>query len=390
MNKRAVTGRKRTRVKSQVVREGAAAYIATAITGQFFGPSNEQHYILLHGDSEKVLRELPASSVNCCMTSPPYWRQRVYDSHSGLGTEPTFQEYVSRLVRIFHELKRVLKQDGSLWLNLGDAYLNKNLLGMPWRVALALHDGGWILRNAVVWDKVKGNPDNAKDKLRNMYEFVFHLVQSDEYYYDADAIRQPPGQPYRKDGRIVTPTGVSGRKYEQQIISSGALSAEEKANALRALREALTKVENGLMPDFRMIIRGEQRSTHSDSPEFSGRADELRKRGYCILPYHQRGAKPGDVWRIIPEDECRKDTHYAVFPTDLCRIPILATCPEKGIVLDPFAGTGTTIVAAIALRRRGVGMDTSALYLKEAKTRIEGYLADTKFERAQGRLFQNA
>jgi DNA modification methylase len=324
------------------------------------------------------------------MTSPPYWRQRVYDSHSGLGTEPTFQEYVSRLVRIFHELKRVLKQDGSLWLNLGDAYLNKNLLGMPWRVALALHDGGWILRNAVVWDKVKGNPDNAKDKLRNMYEFVFHLVQSDEYYYDADAIRQPPGQPYRKDGRIVTPTGVSGRKYEQQIISSGALSAEEKANALRALREALTKVENGLMPDFRMIIRGEQRSTHSDSPEFSGRADELRKRGYCILPYHPRGAKPGDVWRIIPEDECRKDTHYAVFPTDLCRIPILATCPEKGIVLDPFAGTGTTIVAALALGRRGVGIDTSALYLKEAKTRIEGYWADTKFERAQGRLFQNA
>jgi DNA modification methylase len=258
-----------------------------------------------------------------------------------------------------------------LWVNIGDTYKDKNLMGVPWQVAFILQEDGWILRNTIIWDKVKGNPCNAKDKLRNVYEYIFHFVKQKRYYYNLDAIRTPPRKPYYKDGHIVTPTGVSGAKYRQQILRSEELNENERQNALIALDETLCKVESGEIPDFRMIIRGTQRSTHSDSPEYSGRAAELRKRGFCILPYHKRGAKPGDVWRIIPEDEWRRDIHCAVFPKKLCEIPIKATCPPGGIVIDPFVGTGTTIVATLELNRRGIGVDTSQEYLEISQERIE-------------------
>jgi len=355
------------------------------IASFFAAPTND--FCLLEGDAEEVLPLFPAGIVDACLTSPPYWAQRRYDSHSGLGTEVGWQDYVKRLVRIFRQVRRVLRPEGSLWLNLGDTYREKNLCGIPWRVAFALQEDGWRLRNAVIWDKLKGNPCNATDKLRNVYEYVFHLVSQPAYLYDADAIRNEPGKPYRRNGRIVTPTGVSGSKYERQIRESPDLSEDERTAALSALRAVLRRVETGEIPDFRMIIRGCQRTTHSDSPEFSGRAQELHSKGFYILPYHQKGTKPGDVWRIIPEDEWRKDTHYAVFPLELCEIPIKATCPRRGVLLDPFAGTGSAIVAALALDRRGIGIDTSRTYLEEAGKRIHEAVERARLEQANLRLF---
>lgn len=335
-----------------------------------FFRDRERLYFLAHGDAETVLQQFPVGSVDMCVTSPPYWGQRRYDNTSALGNERKWQDYVTRLVRIARQLKRVLKPGGSFWLNLGDTYVSKNLMGIPWRVAFALQDEGWILRNSVIWDKMKGGPDNAKDKLRNIHEEVFHFVLQSKYFYDVDAIRNEPGKPYSKGGRIVTPTGVSGTKYEQQIRRSTALSDGEKAAALAALEATLRRVEAGELPDFRMIIRGTQRSTHSDSTEYSGRATELKAKGYSILPYHKNGTKPSDVWHIIPEDEWRKDGHYAVFPLELCEAPIKATCPVGGIVLDPFAGTGTALAQAIMLGRRGIGIDASSSYLTEAEKRL--------------------
>jgi len=256
---------------------------------------SEERFYLLHGNAEEVLETLPTGATDCCITSPPYWSKRRYDSQSGLGHETSWQDYVTSLVGVFREVRRVLKPTGSLWLNVGDTYLNKGLLGIPWRVAFGLQEDGWILRNSIVWDKVKGNPCNSKDKLRNVHEYVFHFVKQNSYYYDVDAIRNAPKKPYYRNGRIVTPTGVSGSKYEQQIKQSKELSAGERTSALAALEEALKKVERGEIQDFRMIIRGYQRSTHSDSLEFSGRAGELKSRGFCILPYHKNGTKPGDV-----------------------------------------------------------------------------------------------
>lgn len=345
---------------------------------QKFCTSTEENFLLLEGDAFAVLKEFPSDYIDTCITSPPYWLQRKYDKDSDLGSENNWKDYVKQLARIFREVKRVLKPEGSLWLNIGDTYLKKNLCGIPWRVSFALQEDGWILRNAVIWNKMKGNPCNAKDKLRNMYENVFHFVTRNKYYYNVDEIRTPPRKPYYRNGRIVTPTGVSGLRYREQIICSRVLNKEEKENALKALDETLRKVEQGDIPDFRMIIRGQQRSIHSDSPEFSGRASELQARGFCILPYHKNGSKPGNIWNIIPEDRQRKDKHYAVFPIELCEIPIKSTCPKRGIVLDPFTGTGTTIAAAVMMGRRGVGIDVSLTYLNQAEKRVNSLTHEMK------------
>ncbi|MEW5986497.1 MAG: site-specific DNA-methyltransferase [Chloroflexota bacterium] len=305
------------------------------------------------------------------MTSPPYWQKREYANHRSIGSEPTIQAYVDSLLQVFAEIRRVLKPTGSFWLNLGDSYKDKNLCGIPWRVAIALQDRqGWILRNAVVWSKLKGAPDNSEDKLRNVHELVFHLVKQKEYYYDTTQVRNKPKSTAVRNGTIVTATGVSGVNYRRQIQRSTALTEEEKSNALRALDLTLDKVASGELFDFRMIIRGQQRTTHSRSPKVSGRAAELEKRGFYILPYDNRGSKPGDVWEIIPEDQWRTDSHDAPFPEELCTIPIQLTCPPGGIVLDPFAGTGTAVLAAVKLRRRGIGIDIAREYLEIASSRL--------------------
>jgi len=206
--------------------------------------------------------------------------------------------------------------------------------------------------------------DNTKDRLGNVHEVVFHFVRQPRYYYDADAIRSKPRESRIVNGAVVSATGVSGVRYRRQIELSTALSEQEKVEAFKALDGALADVVAGRISDFRMIIRGQQRTTHSDSQKVSGRAKELRDRGFYILRYHPNGSKPTDVWDIMPEDTQHRGTHFAPYPVDLCRIPILATCPEQGIVLDPFCGTGTTLLAALNLGRKSVGIDVSRQYLE--------------------------
>jgi DNA modification methylase len=326
--------------------------------------------LFLCGDSVSVLRAIPDSSIDFAMTSPPYWGQRQYATE-GIGLEKTYPEYVSNLLEVFAEVKRVLKPTGSFWLNIGDAYEDKQLLGLPWRVALAMTDRqGWILRNSVIWNKIKGGPDNSKDKLRNVHENVFHFVKNAKtYFYDADAIRKAPGTSKVVNGSVVSATGVSGVRYRRQIELSTALSEQERKDAFGALNEVLREVAEGRLADFRMIIRGCQRTTHSDSENVSGRARELQQKGFYFLKYHPNGAKPSDVWDIIPEDTQKRDSHFAPYPQDLCRIPLLATCPENGIALDPFCGTGTTMVVAQKLNRRSIGIDKSDEYLRVAEGR---------------------
>ena len=327
--------------------------------------------LLIQGDAASVLRALPDGCLDMCITSPPYWGQRQY-AEDGIGLERRWRTYVDALVEVFEQVHRVLVPTGSLWLNLGDAYRNKALLGLPWRVALALVDeGGWILRNDVVWHKVKGGPDQSRDKLRNVHEYVFHLVkQRTGYHYDVDAIRNAPRKARVENGAVVSATGVSGVRYRRQIELSTALDEAEKRAALETLDATLAEVAAGRLSDFRMVIRGQQRTTHSDAARISGRARELRDRGHYVLRYHPRGAKPGDVWEIMPEDTQGRTRHFAPFPADLCRIPLLATCPPDGVVLDPFAGTGTTGLVAAQLGRRFVGIDLSPEYLDIARTRL--------------------
>ena len=331
--------------------------------------SQDTRPLFIEGDSCRVLESFPNGSIHCCMTSPPYWGQRAY-AGGGIGLEKTPGEYIEHLLSIISSIRRALKPTGSFWLNIGDAYQKKSLVGIPWRVAIAMTDQqGWILRNSVIWNKVKGGPDNAKDKLRNVYENVFHFVKSDRYYYDTDAIRKKPGQAKVINGAVVSATGVSGVRYRRQVELSTALDDVEKTAAFKALDETLEEVRTGTIFDFRMIIRGQQRTTHSDSQSVSGRARELAERGFYFLKYHPNGAKPSDVWDIIPEDTQKRLLHFAPYPEDLCKIPILATCPEAGIVLDPFCGTGTTNLTAFEMGRKSVGIEISSEYIRCAKER---------------------
>lgn len=342
---------------------------------EFLSPQSSQQYLLIPGNVLDVLKEIPSASIDMTITSPPYWQHRKYTEDNSFGNESSFNLYIDTLMKVFAELKRVLKPSGSLWLNLGDTYRNKNLQGIPWRIAIALQDAqGWILRNDIIWHKIKGNPDNSKDKLRNTHEHLFHFVKEKNYYYDVDSIRnERKSSQVNKQGQVITATGVSGVNYRRQITRSTVLKDEEKNNALKELDGALEKIKSGEWVDFRMIIRGQQRTTHSDSLEVSGRASELKKKGFYFLPYHPNGSKPGDVWDIIPEDRWRKDIHFAPFPEELCLIPVKATCPNQGIVLDPFVGTGTAILTAIKLGRRGLGIDLSEEYLEFAKERLDQY-----------------
>lgn len=217
--------------------------------------------LLLQGDALIVLKGIPNDSIDCAMTSPPYWGKREYEN-GGIGLESDYRDYVKRLAAICFELKRVLKPEGSFWLNLGDSFENKGLLGIPWRVAFELTDRqGWILRNSVIWNKVKSGMDNTKDRLGNVHENVFHLVKKAKgYYYNADAIRSKPREAKIVNGSVISATGVSGIRYKRQIELSTDLNSQQKAEAFKALENILGEMAIGKVSDFRMIIRSQQRA----------------------------------------------------------------------------------------------------------------------------------
>ena len=336
---------------------------------------NKLRYCFEVGDSADLLKSVPSNSVDCVITSPPYWQQRVYEDYDGeisniIGSEETPEEYVENLMTVIREVKRILKPTGTFWLNIGDKFWKKCLMGMPWRVALAMQNEGWILRSDIIWDEMKGT-QSCKDRFRDIYEHVFQFVKSNKYYFNADAVRIiPEKNAYEKGGEITSATGVTGKKYFSQINNSTVLTQKEKQNALNALNETLDEMRRGEIVDFRMTIRGEQRIYHSESTRISGRAKELHDKGYYVMKMRKKGFLPSNIWRIVPEDTWRKDTHCAVFPEELLRVPILSTCPEDGLILDPFSGTGSTVDAAVKLGRRGIGIDLSKQYTEIAKKRL--------------------
>lgn len=348
---------------------------ASAVVKKLIAGINSSAFLL--GDCRSVLNDFPLESIDCVITSPPYWKQRSYDISDDfagvlIGNEDSPDAYVAALSDVFSKIYRVLKPGGSVWLNLGDKYCDKNLMGMPWRVALALQKEGWILRNDIIWEKMKGT-QSTDDRLRNVHEHIFHFVKRKDYYYDADGIRISPRlQPTVNGNEVISATGVSGKKYREQIARSELLGESEKAAALQALEGVLQEIRDGKVVDFRMTIRGNQRTLHSDSQGVSGRAKELADKGFFVLKSYAKGYLPSDVWRIAPEDIVRSltDTHYAVFPVELLQVPLKATCPANGVVLDPFMGTGSTILAAVELGNRGIGIDISETYIEVATERL--------------------
>ena len=343
-------------------------------TLQAYLTSHNTDPLLVQGDAQSVLSSLPDACIDSVITSPPYFQKREYVA-GGIGLEDDFREYIDRIVSVCAEVYRVLKPTGSLWLNLGDSYQRKNLLMIPQRIAIKLTDDlGFTLRNHIIWNKLKGAPDNAPDKLRTLWEPIFFFFFfSRGYYYDAEVARHKPRVAQSvKHGAVVSATGVTGVRYKRKIELSTELSSEEKEHALKALEEMLRLVECGEVPDFRMVIRGATRATHGNDERLSGRAKELAEKGFYFLKYSKQGAKIADVWDILPEDTQGRRLHYAPYPEDLVKIPVALTCPPQGIVLDPFVGTGTTCKVAHALGRKSIGVDLAAEYLRIAAGRCAG------------------
>ena len=343
--------------------------------------NDTKKFAFILGNSFDILHKIPPNSIDCVITSPPYWKLREYDVHEKhnsdlIGNEDNPNDYVKKLIATFNQIKRVLKTDGSLWLNIGDKFHNKNLMGIPWRVAIAMQDEGWILRNDIIWDQMKGT-QSPKDRMRDIYQHLFHFVKMRKYFFDADAIRIKPNKSSTLvDNKPVSATGVSGKKYREQIIKSECLTDKEKINALNALNNTIDMMRHNEIVDFRMTIRGNQRAFHSESTKISGRAKELQDKGFYFLTMKSKGFLPSDIWRIVPEDKWRKDNHCAVFPEALLTIPIKATSRPNGIILDPYSGTGSTVVAALKLGRRGIGIDLSEHYIKVSEERLKSIFND--------------
>ncbi len=296
---------------------------------------------ILQGNCLEVLKDLPEQSVNTCITSPPYWGLRDYGEGEQMGLEETPEEFVENLVNVFREVKRVLRDDGTVWLNLGDSYAGNNsrasnngragfgtkregvftktgtglktkdLVGIPWRVALALQQDAWYLRQDIIWHKSNPMPESVTDRCTKAHEYIFLLSKNKKYYFDNDAIK------------------------ENSLNASKSISLGEKSFSKR---------------------QAEGMNVNPSGNAFSSSYKVLEKRN------------KRSVW-TVPTKPFR-DAHFATFPPDLIKPCVLAGCPEGGTVLDPFGGAGTTGLVAQQNNRDSILIELNPDYIEIAKERL--------------------
>lgn len=270
------------------------------------------------GDALQTCQKLEDDCVDVVVTSPPYFRQRDYGSKRQIGQEASPDTYVQRLAELFAELKRVVKPTGSAWVVIGDKYVGGELLGMPWRVCLAIKDTGWKLRSDCIWHKPNAMPSSVKTRPTTDHEYIFFFSNSDQYHYDADAIREPH----------VTFSEKSKMKGGRRHFGVRGGTPESGKNA-------------------------------GDNNLHDGRWDQA---------FHPKGRNKRTVWSISLSKF--REAHFAVFPESLVSTCIEATCPAKGVVLDPFSGAGTTAVASKRLGRHYIAVDCVSEYCRIARKRI--------------------
>jgi DNA modification methylase len=271
------------------------------------------------GDSLTVLAKWPGDIVDCVVTSPPYYNQRDYrGAAKQVGIESSPQEYIDRLVAVLAQVHRVLKPTGTLWLNLGDKYDKGELLGMPWRVALGLVADGWLLRSDCVWHKPNAMPSSQSRRPTTDHEYVFLLAKSPDYFYDADAVREPHVT-FSEQSKMRGGRGHFGKR--------GGTPETGKNNGNNNLHD--------------------------------GRWDQA---------FHPLGRNKRTVWSI-PLGKYR-GAHFAVFPERLVENCLRAGCPQGGLVLDPFCGSGTTCLVAKRLGMEWLGIDCVSEYCQMARARL--------------------
>jgi len=293
---------------------------------------------IITGDCREVLRSLPDQSVHCCVTSPPYFGLRDYGVAGQIGLEKTPNAFVDEMVAVFREVRRVLRDDGTLWLNLGDSYgAGKQKMLMPAKVALALQADGWVLRQDNVWFKKRPMPESVSDRTTCAHEFVFHFSKSETYFYDAEAVRTQ-----------LAPSSVS-RLAQNVDAQAGSNRVPGKTNG-----------------SMKAVARSDKQRGHTRRHAgFNERWDALPKAEQMA-----GGANLRSVWHLAPPNF--REAHFATMPEDLAEICIKAGCPDDGTVLDPFGGAGTTGLVADRLQRDAVLIELNPEYAAMARRRIDG------------------
>jgi DNA modification methylase len=321
------------------------------------------------GDALTVLKTLPDASVQSCVTSPPYWGLRDYGVDGQIGLESTMTEHLAKLVEVFSEVKRVLRDDGTLWVNYGDTYSGsgkgaaqypdnakkykqdtskgilgasevlkvkselppKNLMGLPWRLAFALQDDGWILRSEIIWHKPNAMPESVKDRPVKAHEHLFLLAKQPKYYFDSEAIKEDAvyspdsaERSFDRESGKMTTLEIPNQKYKQHRPRE----SKKRGDFNSKYREA------GLQESFRAIVS---------------------KRN------------PRTVWAIPTQPT--KEAHFATFPEELVSRCIKAGSKVGDVVLDPFLGSGTTLSVASGLGRSGIGIELNPSYVEIARKR---------------------
>jgi DNA modification methylase len=319
--------------------------------------------MILIGDVRERLKELPDQSVNCCVTSPPYWGLRDYGNDGQIGLEQTPDAFIAELVAVFREVKRVLRDDGTLWVNMGDSYASntksggrndtkkmygtesqhlskhlkiktdhglkeKDLVGIPWMLAFALRADGWYLRQDIIWHKPNPMPESVRDRCTKAHEYIFLLSKSPQYYFDSTAMQEPAKYPF--DNRSSRADSRAGTSMNSVGGKTG-------------------------------IRFGGNKYGDSDDPKHA------TKSGNEYIATGTRNKR--SVWSVTTKPF--KGAHFATFPPALIEPCILAGSPRGGVVLDPFFGAGTTGLVAQRHGRKWIGCELNPEYAALAQTRIE-------------------
>lgn len=340
---------------------------------------------IYHGNALDVLKTFPEEIIDCVMTSPPYWALRDYRCDGQLGLEPTIKEYILKLCDLFDEIKRVLKKEGTCWVNLGDTYYSvsggqflndnlsngqkniesgvsvgnqlkkgkelteKNLCLIPERFMIEMQNRGWIIRNKIIWYKRNSMPTSVKDRFGNKWEHILLFVKNKRYYFNLDSVRKPLEgnyDPFNLRVRDVSKGKIASHQYK---------ATEEEIIKYKTKYKGVNAVSLNDRKAYERKILGVPHDLANCNP---------------------LGGNPGDHWDITTKSH--PFAHFAVYPEQLCEIPLKAGCPIGGIVLDPFFGSGTTGVVALKQNKQFIGIELNQEYIKIAESRLKPYLTQTK------------
>jgi DNA modification methylase len=349
---------------------------------------SQQHQILV-GDCIEMMRTLPEKSVHTCVTSPPYFGLRDYGVEGQIGLEETPAEFIARLVDVFREVRRVLRDDGTVWVNMGDSYAGswgahgrddmgvgvstisqrqvmasqrkakatthaqykpKDVMGMPWRLAFALQDDGWYLRQDIIWNKPNPMPESVRDRCTKSHEYIFLLSKSKKYYFDQSAILEPCSP--NTHARL-------SQDVQAQIGSERANGGAKSNGNMKATARKSNGVGWGHGTDADERQRGRIKDNESMNSALAIMPTERNKRS---------------VWTVATHSF--KGAHFATFPPDLIRPCILAGAPRGGLVLDPFGGAGTTSLVSMQEGRRSILCELNPEYAAMARARIDAAWLD--------------